>query len=148
MFMIPDLRRFTTPGLCRFMIPDLRRFMIPDIRRFTTRSSQVHGSRRFTNSITLERTVDSREIARFRYYFRILFENLFHEIRQTRHYKGVWFLLNSPTATSKVHNCIKILSTIHNLVVVTWNITTISSKRSALHLAIPNTGQSFTWSGC
>jgi hypothetical protein len=118
-FMIPDLRRFTTPDLCRFMTPDLRRFMIPDLRRFTTRSSQVHDSRRFTNSITLQWTVDSREIAKFSYYFRILFENLFHEIRQTRRFEGVWFFLNSPTTTSKVHNCIKILSTIHNLAAVT-----------------------------
>jgi hypothetical protein len=95
--MIPDLRRFTTPDLCRFMTPDLRRFMIPDLRRFTTRSSQVHDSRRFTDSITLQWTVDSREIASFSYYFRILFENLFHEIRQTQRFEGVWFFLNSPT---------------------------------------------------
>jgi hypothetical protein len=53
--------------------------------------------RMFTDSITLQRTVDSREIARFSSYFRILFENLFHEIRQTRRFEGARFFLNSPT---------------------------------------------------
>jgi hypothetical protein len=35
----------------------------------------------FTDSITLQRIANSREIARISYYFRILLENLFHEIR-------------------------------------------------------------------
>jgi hypothetical protein len=51
----------------------------------------------FTYSITLQRTADSREIASFSCYFRILFENLFHEIQQTHCFEGVRFFLNSPT---------------------------------------------------
>jgi hypothetical protein len=106
------------------MIPDLRKFMIPNLRRFTTedftgswfrifagswfrifadsRLEDFAGSwfLSFTYSFTLQRTADSREIARSSCYFRILFENLFHEIQQTRRFEGVRFFLNSPTMSS------------------------------------------------
>jgi hypothetical protein len=58
----------------------------------------------FTYSITLQRSEDTREIARFSCYFRILFENLFHEIRQTRRFEGVRFFLNSPTTAFAASN--------------------------------------------
>jgi hypothetical protein len=118
-FLIPELRRFKIPDLHRLMVPDLRRFMTPYLLlRFPNPSpitpefrgsghtiSQVPwfqsfaGSRFqiFAGSITLQRSVDSREIAIFSCYFRILFENLFHEIQQTRRFEGDRVLPSSPT---------------------------------------------------
>jgi hypothetical protein len=43
-------------------------------------------------------TVDSREEAKYGYYFHTLPENLSYELRQIKHYVGVWFSPeNSPT---------------------------------------------------
>jgi hypothetical protein len=84
-FKIPGFHRFATSGLRGFKIPDfhwfatsgLRRFKIPDIHRFAT-----SGLRGFKIP----------DLLRVNYP-----ESSFHEFRQTRHFEGDRFFLNSPT---------------------------------------------------
>jgi hypothetical protein len=98
-FKIPNLHRFATSGLHGFKIPDLhmfatsefRGFKIPDLHRFAT-----SGLRRFKIP----------DLLRVNYP-----ESSFHEFRQTRHFEGDMFFLNSPTINSPCYLCFVCLCT-------------------------------------
>jgi hypothetical protein len=84
-FRIPNLHRFTTSGLRRFKIPDLHRFLTSGLCRFKILDLDWFA----TSGLCRFKISDLHRVNHP--------ENSFREFRQTRHFEGERFFLNSPT---------------------------------------------------